>query len=241
MQKYIIKFKNFIIRGSRRILECSQFIFKDIKCHEKKYNSLKNQLFYYEAEILNTLNFETSRILTIDLLNCYIIDANISPNSKAFYYCFYMLNLSYLNTNLVSLSKSLLAYSIVYFVVKIFGKGDTWPPLYMNSEFDNKSFVGLNTETTFNLFFNHDYEIKQDFKINSNTRIGDHLIINQHEKPKENKDLNGFSNYWSQPTCGSKKRIFKNSNKVSNVKFDLNKIKSVSTDIFCGIILINSL
>jgi len=84
-------------------------------------------MFFHESELLKCLNFNTSRILAIDFLNYFTEDAGFNSKNKRYFYCLYLLNISYLDPKLRSLSQSLLAFSIVYFVNKIFSKDEEWP------------------------------------------------------------------------------------------------------------------
>ena len=85
-------------------------------------------MFFYESEILSCLEFNTSRILTIDFLNYFAEDAGFNSKNKRYFYSLYLLNISYLSLKLRSIPQSLLAFSIVYFVNRIFAKDQEWPP-----------------------------------------------------------------------------------------------------------------
>lgn len=177
---------------------------------------MKKQLFSYEAKILATLSFNTSRVLIIDFLHYFIVDARIPQNSKMFHYCFYLLNISYLSPKLQSISKSLLAFSIVYFVIKIFGKIKEWPlEQTITSKTCTKTFLYLKISQTIKPIEIH----QREFSNSIGERIGDCNIDH----------LNNIKNDTS---------VSSNLNRIkSHIQFDVNKVKSTSMEIFAGKIL----
>jgi hypothetical protein len=94
-------------------------------------------MFYHESELLKCLQFNTSRILAIDFLNYFAEDAGFNSKNKRYFYCLYLLNISYLDPKLRSLSQSLLAFSIVYFVNRIFSKDEEWPLTRVDTSTNN--------------------------------------------------------------------------------------------------------
>lgn len=111
-------------------------------------------MFYYESQVLASLEFNTSRVLTIDFLNLFAFDAGFGPKDKRRNFALYLLNTSYLSPNLCSIRKSLLAFSIIYFVNKIFGKGKEWPRVLNDDKTSkNKENDAPQAKTMLGLFF----------------------------------------------------------------------------------------
>lgn len=130
-------------------------------------------MFFYESEVLSCLQFNTSRVLTIDFLNLFAFDAGFEKNDKRRLFALYLLNLSYLSPSLSSIKKSLLAFSIVYFVNKIFGKGKEWPKSSestQENENQNEASQAPKTKTILGLFFEDKMQsaekIRQSFEQN---------------------------------------------------------------------------
>jgi hypothetical protein len=199
-----------VVRGSRRILQNPKLIFKNIQSDQKKIILMKKQLFSHEAKILSSLQFNTSRVLVVDFLQYFIVDADIPLNSKMYHYCFYLLNISYMSPKLQSLPKSLLAFSIVYFVSKIFSSNKHWP--LEETVSPGKSVLHLSISKNIKSIERH----QQQFITFKEKRIGDVSILKSNEKDKERTSL--------QVCLGEK----------SEMKFDLSKVKSVSMEIFAG-------
>lgn len=137
-------------------------------------------MFFYESEILQCLEFNTSRILTIDFLNYFAFDANFEMKGRRYFYSLYLLNISYHNLKLRSISKSQLAFSIIYFVNKIFGKGDQWPPEKTDSSISlknrkTKKTVFLNLKEKLKTWNDYKSEYHENFISYTDkiTRIGD--------------------------------------------------------------------
>ena len=199
-------------------------------------------MFRYESEILNSINFETSRILIIDFLYYYIKDINIPFNSKIYNYCFYMLNLSYLSPKLKSLSKSLLAFSIIYYVTKIFKFEIEWPKkIYSINSVNDKVFVYMKCVERYKMLNSFENEIETKFKMNKTERIGDNLFKEEQEKEKENENEN--KNLLQNSIASKRISVLINKNQTNNknclknfvnIHFDLLKVKSVSADLFGG-------
>ena len=96
-------------------------------------------MLIYELEVLNCLNFNTSRVLAIDFLYYFAFDAGFKINGKRSWFALYLLNISYHNPLLYKFSKSLIAFSIIYFVNKIFGKKKEWPQQYSPNQNQNSN------------------------------------------------------------------------------------------------------
>ena len=109
----------------------------NIESITKKFEYLKKRMFYHESQLLKCLEFNTSRILAIDFLNYFAEDADFNFKNKRYFYCLYLLNISYLDLKLRSVSQSLLAFSIVYFVNRIFSKDEEWPLTKNDSSTNN--------------------------------------------------------------------------------------------------------
>lgn len=110
----------------------------------KKLDFLKKRMFFHEARLLRNIDFDTSRVLAIDFLNYFAEDAGFNSPSKRYYYCLYLLNVSYLSPKLRSLRQSLLAFAIVYFVNRIFSGDEDWPPTKV--DVSGQNFIGLSTK-----------------------------------------------------------------------------------------------
>lgn len=190
-----------------------KFNFKNFDSEKQKMNLLRNQLFIYESEILDCLQFNTSRILAIDFLNYFIIDANIQQNSKMFHYCFYLLNIAYMSPQLQSISKSLLAFSIVYFVTKIFGQSSEWP-VQNEIKFDSisKSVLNLKIKDKMTPIWIH----QSQFKNPCGDRIGDSFIHSHIAGNNNNVSLNNTQT------------------EENEIQFDFCQVKSISMDIYLG-------
>lgn len=118
----------------------------------KKLEFLKKRMFFHEARLLRIVDFDTSRVLAIDFLNYFAEDAGFNSPSKRYFYCLYLLNVSYLSPKLRSLSQSLLAFAIVYFVNRIFAGDEDWPVTRMDSSTHN--LLGLRTKKLASLRLN---------------------------------------------------------------------------------------
>lgn len=135
--------QDFIIRGVRTILSNPKCLALNIPQTSKKLDFLKKRMFYHESQILKCLEFNTSRILAIDFLNYFAEDAGFNSKNKRYFYALYLLNISYLNPKLRSISQSLLAFAIIYFVNRIFSKDHEWP----SSRADTSNANLLNSST----------------------------------------------------------------------------------------------
>ena len=214
VRKYNIK--DFIIRGARRLLshpDCPANNFEMIK---DKIDCLKQILFKLESDILSSLEFNTSRILTIDFINYISFDAGFLVNSKEYNYCLYLLNICYYSRKLISLPKSLLAMSIVYFVGKIFAKekyikkGDNHFSLKIKEKMKNFEKINREFKSQFILKLDDNRETPQYNTLNTLKRIDSAETINLPDN----------------------RNILKN---VANeVCFKINQIQSVAHLIFSG-------
>lgn len=196
--------QDFIIRGVRTILSNPNCLANNISQTSKKLDFLKKRMFFFESQILKCLEFNTSRILAIDFLNYFAEDAGFNSKNKRYFYALYLLNISYLNPKLRSISQSLLAFSIVYFVNKIFSKDHEWPSTRTDSSQKNllnsstKKILYLKVKERFQEWEKCQNEFKEKFNsaLDEVTRIGDSPSISINLPFKDNKifkkDLNSL-------------------------------------------------
>lgn len=135
----------------------------------KKFEFLKKRMFYHESQILKCLEFNTSRILAIDFLNYFAEDAGFNSKNKRYFYCLYLLNISYLDPKLRSRSQSLLAFSIVYFVNRIFSKDEEWP--LTRTDTSNNNILKMATKKIAYLKVNNRFEERNQVIKNFNSKF----------------------------------------------------------------------
>ena len=192
--------QDFIIRGVRTILSNPKCLALNIPQTSKKLDFLKKRMFFHESQILKCLEFNTSRILAIDFLNYFAEDAGFNSKNKRYFYALYLLNVSYLSPRLRSISQSLLAFAIVYFVNRIFSKDHEWPSSRTDSSSENllnsssKKIVFLKVKQRFEAWNKCHKDFREKFQsaMDSVSRIGD---AQEKSRPqKENRFLSKASN-----------------------------------------------
>ena len=167
----------------------------------KKLEFLKKRMFFFESELLRCLEFNTSRVLAVDLLNYFAEDAGFDFSRKRYFYCLYLLNISYLSLKLRSHSQSLLAFAVVYFVNRIFSKDEEWPstreessPNLLKAASKKVAFLKLDAR------FKEWTEALQSFRakhtsgLDGVTRIGETALPAFRAFQKEARFLSKFSN-----------------------------------------------
>lgn len=209
-------------------------------------------MFYYESQVLASLEFNASRVLTIDFINLFAFDAGFGQKDKRRYFALYLLNTSYLSPNLCSIRKSLLAFSIIYFVNKIFGKGKEWPRVVNDKQHskhqDNKENDAPQAKTMLSLFFENRMqpaeqirkEFEQRFKFEA---IGHDTRLRIQEEGRSNVDNNqslkgcscqGLPGNLSHPTTCTLQNpsVFSNANNNAQIHPTLcsNRILSLASE-----------
>jgi hypothetical protein len=119
-----------------------------------------------------------------------------------------------MSPQLQSISKSLLAFSIVYFVTKIFGQSREWPiqeEIKLGSI--SKSVLNLKIKEKMTPIWIH----QNQYKNSCNSRIGD-LLIQSHISSNSNSvSLSGSTQI-----------------EENHIQFDFCQVKSISMDIYLG-------
>ena len=166
-------------------------------------------MLFYESEVLRCLNFKVSRILAIDFLNYFAFDAAFNPKEKRYYYAKYLLNISYQNLKLRSISKSLLGFSIVYFVNRIFGKRSEWP---LENSNNSPNVNQCRTKKTFCL------------KLHKNLK--EYKLFQKEFQNNYITELNSLNR------ISAKQKNYKNV--FPEIQFDASKVRKIAMDIFLG-------
>jgi hypothetical protein len=80
-----------------------------------------------EEKLLQSLNFETSRVLSFDFLNIFSCDIGLKFSSKVVDFAHFLIVIAQLSPELVGISRTLLGFSSLYLSNRLFGDKDQWP------------------------------------------------------------------------------------------------------------------
>lgn len=198
-------------------------------------------MFFYESELLKCLEFNTSRILAIDFLNYFAEDAGFDFKNKRYYYCLYLLNISYLSLKLRSISQSLLAFSIVYFVNRIFSREQEWPLTRVGSSTNLlKNSTKKLAFLTVNRRFEEWEKAKQSYQnkflsaLDEIARIGESSQLSNNFIIKDcrflSKISNSITNEDSRRNLPSERSFFDKDNKINLNSMENSKQTNFITD-----------
>jgi hypothetical protein len=82
-----------------------------------------------EEKLLQSLNFETSRVLTFDFLNIFACDIGLESSPKILNFAHFLIVIAQLNPELIGIPKILLGFSSLYLSNRLFGNAKKWPKL----------------------------------------------------------------------------------------------------------------
>ena len=80
-----------------------------------------------EQEILTVLNFETSRVLTVDFLDLLTCDFPLKNRQKVLHFAQFIIMIAHYDQMLIRIPRNLLAFSALYFSNRLLGDSQTWP------------------------------------------------------------------------------------------------------------------
>lgn len=183
-----------IIRGAKQLLSNPNCKANEMDSTISKIDYLKQRLFYLESQILACIQFNTSKILTIDFIHYFAFNTGFSPHSKELNFCLYLMNICYHSLIMQSLPKSLLGCSIVYFVCKIFGKENMNFEKNMNKGDQGEShLVHVGRQKKLELFYNCQKIFQNKFRSNLEERIGDEFLFDLNVGQDHDRDCLEFS------------------------------------------------
>lgn len=80
-----------------------------------------------EEKLLQSLNFETSRVLAFDFLSLFACDVGVHFPPRVVHFAHFLLVVSSLNPRLVGIPRVLLGFSALYLSNRLFGDSERWP------------------------------------------------------------------------------------------------------------------
>ena len=102
-----------------------------------------------EEKLLQSLDFDTSRILSFDFLNLFASDLGFEDSPKIVHFAHFILLISQLNPDLVGVPRILQGFSALYLSNRLLGDSVKWPKVKKLKNFRGNSkkstkFVSLN-------------------------------------------------------------------------------------------------